>query len=382
MSVKRCVILLAVVAFPTLCMAFGSGIRYEEHRSRRADRRVDSLFGADGNRILTDSLEDDTLSIEEKNRRFYDSLAAKSNRKGFTRFLHNLLVVPSTSGPTNQTPMAVTDEAMQYRPFAGMTIRSVEIVANDVFEKPVSYVEKATNAVHITTRRATIRRDMLFRVGDALDPELLVKNRQLLTSREYIYQADIIVTPSEGDPSGVDLKIVTHDRWTINVDGSVIGLTGRISGDIYDANLFGWGDKLKYKLSLDWRSGRYEGSLFEYSVPNIFGSFYNGRFVAGRTFWDTRYRAEINKRFILEKDYEAGVIYNNLKTRYYILYADPARWNIAEPVHFSSLDLWFGKSFRLPSIQSSIGGSEVSVLSKLRHCSNPPQSHQLMSPGR
>ncbi len=96
--------------------------------------------------------------------------------------------------------------------------------------------------------------------------------------------------------------------------------------------------------------------MFEYSIPNILGSFFTGRFVAGRSFWDTRYRVEINKRFLVEKDYEVGVIYNNLRTQYYVLYVDPERFDFREPVKFQSLDVWLGKSFYLPSIRSSIYG--------------------------
>jgi hypothetical protein len=336
---KRHALLLALIAVPALCMARGN-IRVDS--TRVADRQPDNPR--------------DTMTVEERNKLFYDSLAVKSERKGFTRFLYKILVIPSTSAPADHTPMTVTDEAAQYADFEGLTIRSVEIVTGDVFERPVSYLEKFMNAAHIITRKGTIRRDMLFREGDALNSELLVKNKQLLASRGYLYNVDIMVTPSEDNPSEVDVKIVTRDGWTINGDGSITGLSGRMYGDIFDVNLLGTGNKLRYRLSLDWRNGRYEGSLFEYSMPNMFGSFFTGRFQAGRSFLTTEYLMEINKRLVLNDDYGVGLRYDNLDTRRYILYADSERFDMDEPVKYSNIDIWVGKSFRLPSLRSNIYG--------------------------
>ena len=324
---------------------------------------VPLLCPAQENIVPSDDVRADTLSIQ--NERFYDSLATKSDRKGFTRFIYRLFVKSKSPRPDVATeqpatvvehPVAVIDEAAQYRWFEGKTVRSIDIVSNDVYIRARSWLQRSMNALHINSRRGAIRRDLLFREGDRLDPNLLVKNKQLLTSRAYLYEADILVTPSLDDPSGVDVKVVTHDRWTINVGGSAKGLSGRASGDIYDANLLGSGNKFRYRLSFDWRTGRYEGSLFEYSIPNILGTFFTGRFLAGRSFWDTRHEVEINKRFVVETDYEAGVAYKNHRTEYYILYADPERFDFREPVSYQTLDLWLGKSFNIPAIRSSIYG--------------------------
>lgn len=337
--------------FPTLCMAFGGGGRYDDaslpgHQkdSLAAVRRADSA----GRLIHPDSLS-------AENERFYDRLAVKSNRKGFTRMLHNLFV-KSSGGVSNKEPMAVTDETALYRPFEGRTVRSIEIVTNDIYaDKPVSFLEGVMNAVHVTTRRHTINRDMLFERGDKLDPDRVVKNKQLLTSRDYLYAVDIVVTPVPDDSLGVDVKVVTHDRWTINVDGAGKGSWG-IAGDIYDVNLLGSGNKFRYSISLDWRKRRYEGSMFEYSIPNILGTFFNGRFVAGRSFWDTQYLVEINKRLVVDNDYEAGFVFNNLRTQYYVMYVDPERFDFREPVKSASLDVWLGKSLHFPSIRSNVYG--------------------------
>ncbi len=378
---KRIVSLSVVMAFPVLCAAYGSGMiadGYHNH-GRQRDSLPDTVKSYNSGiaaAFKADSTLMDTLSAE--NQRFYDSLAAKSNRKGFTRFIYNLLVHPSTSGHVNHTPMEVTDAAAQYRPFDGKTIREIDIVTNDVFERPVSYLEKATNAVHITTHKSTIRRDILFRTGDRLDADRMVQNKQLLMSRGYLYAADILVTPVEGDSSAVDVKVVTHDSWTINVDGSVTGLTGRVSGDIYDQNLLGLGNKFRYRLSLDWRNRLYEGSLFEYSMPNILGSFFNGRLLVGRSFTNTDYHVEFNKRLLLESDYEAGAVYHNFNTQYYMLYVDRARFDFSEPLRYSSLDVWVGKSFRLPSIESSIYG--MAAYYGLRFTDRPSYTAKGMNP--
>ena len=293
-----------------------------------------------------------SLSDVERTNRLYDSLESYSERNTFWKLVDKLFIVPRRN-PSNLSAQIV-DEAAFFTPFAGKVIAEIEIDRVNVFERAVSYLEKGMNAVHMTTRQYAIKRDLLFSEGDKLDPQIIVLTKQLLRSRENISAVDFTVLPVPGDTTAVKLVIRTHDSWTIGGDGSITGLTGRVKGELYDANFLGSGNKFKYKLSLDWKQRRYEGSIFEYYIPNILGSFVNANFIAGRSFWETTYSAAFNKKFILPTDYEIGAEYTNKRTEIYVQYDHPEPYAESHQMHLENVDLWGGKSWENRSVNNSI----------------------------
>lgn len=214
----------------------------------------------------------DSLSQEERTQRFYDTLRVRSERNGFWKFVHGLIIVPPGNG--SQLKPEVVDETAVYGIYDGKRIDSIEFVRKPVFDPARSYLEKGANAVHVTTGTHAIKRDLLFKEGDAFDAGAVVRYKQLLRSRQYIADASIEVVPVPDDPDAVIVRVITRDSWSISADGSIRGLTGQVKGELYDANFLGTGDKLSYQLSLDWRKKKYEGSMFQYYIPNLFGTFY------------------------------------------------------------------------------------------------------------
>lgn len=287
-----------------------------------------------------------------RTQRFYDSLHMRSNRSRFWKLLYDMIVVPVSGGVPNEQ---VVDEADIYSVYDGMRIDSIEFVRYNVFEHARSYLEKGANAVHVVTRQGTIRRDLMFREGDVFDADVVVRSKQLLRSRSYIADADIEVVPVDGEQGAVMVRVITHDNWSISLDGSARGLTGQVEGEIYDANILGLGDRFSYRLSLDWRSMRYEGSMFEYRIPNMFGIFYEATLRAGRSFTERYYGITVNKKFMQPSDYEVGVIaekvQNAIGVRYD--YGDQSV-NASYSVRYNNVDVWGGKSWYLRETDNSI----------------------------
>ncbi|HKJ01734.1 MAG TPA: hypothetical protein VJ997_04745, partial [Longimicrobiales bacterium] len=77
-------------------------------------------------------------------------------------------------------------------------------------------VYKLANTLHVKTRGSFIRRELLFRVGDCLDPFLLEESERLLRRYIFIARADIFAVPQ---PDGTQHVVVdTQDEWTTRVD--------------------------------------------------------------------------------------------------------------------------------------------------------------------
>ncbi len=190
--------------------------------------------------------------------------------------------------------------------YKGRTITDIEIVRLDVFDS-MSHIrtEHFLNKIHYITRESRIRRDLLFKTGDKVDPHLMMNNEQLIHSRDYISAVRMEVEPIPSDTMSVKVTVYTHDSWTITADGYVRA-SGKTNIELIDQNIIGLGNELRIGTSFDWLHGGYGGNTAEYRMPNFRGTFFSGRIVAGKTFSDYLYGMEMNKNFITPKDYAVG----------------------------------------------------------------------------
>lgn len=131
--------------------------------------------------------------------------------------------------PVLDTTMSgrVTDESRLLEPYAGKTIGDITIERQQVFDPGGNRLERMANKTHMLTRDRVVRRDLLFRSGDKLDPQLIVRNKQLIRSRDYISDIDVTVLPDAVDSTRVNLLITTRDSWTISSTEDGIPRAGR-----------------------------------------------------------------------------------------------------------------------------------------------------------
>lgn len=290
----------------------------------------------------------DSLNLEsaERNRRLYDSLAVKSGRHRVSKLLYDLFITE----PVGKAEIAgkAIDESKRFAQYQGKTIGSITFVRNNVFREDGNWLQRTGNKVHIITRERIIRRDILFKTGDEIDPNLMVRNEQILKSRPYISNATILLAPDPQDSTIVNISVVTRDSWTISLDADLSSNQETMLG-IYDANIFGTGNKLELKTNFNRRSFEYGGNVVEFEMPNMFGSFFQLNLVAGRTFDDSEASLSIVKEFIKPTDYELGVNVNKIKSDKTLI-EDDSKVKVRE----NRLDVWGGVSHFIPKIESSI----------------------------
>lgn len=316
----------------------------------------------------------DSIAAEERTQRFYDSLRAKSDRSRFWHFVHDLVIVPTATDAEARND--VVDEAEIYGRYAGRRIAAVEFVRDNIFDGADKGIRRVANAVHAVTGERTVRRDLLLRAGDVLDPDVVVRSKQLLRSRPYIADVSVEILPDTLDPDAVVVRIATRDSWTISGDGSVRGLSGRVRGELFDVNFLGTGNRLGYQLSLDWRKRRYEGSMLRYDVPNLFGTFYEADLRLGRSFDETYYGASVGKRFISPTDYGLGALFERVSRAVRVRYAEQDGEVAADyMMSYNHLDLWGGGSWQQkPDVGSIFLSGRVDWLDYFRPLSFIPGS--------
>lgn len=100
--------------------------------------------------------------------------------------------------------------------FQGMRIASIEFARVDVFDEdnPAenNSLYRLVNTLNMRTRKSAISPQLLFNVGDRLDPAAVTETERNLRARTYL--ADAYVMPVASCGGDVHLVVVTQDAWT------------------------------------------------------------------------------------------------------------------------------------------------------------------------
>jgi hemolysin activation/secretion protein len=156
---------------------------------------------------------------------------------------------------------------------AGATIGKIEIDTRDIFDqsdpRENSGLFELADHLHIRTKHATIRAQLLFASGDRYVARRLAETERNLRLLPYLYDARVV--PVRYADGKVDIKVVTKDVWTLSPGVSVgrTGGTNSSSVNIQDTNFLGWGKTIQFVHS---RSVDRTSDGVAWTDPNVFGS--------------------------------------------------------------------------------------------------------------
>lgn len=217
----------------------------------------------------------DTLKTNSKQDGFYQNLENKAAQKRVTRLLYDFLV--STPGPVIDQK---TISLEYYGEFEGKLISEIRIQALEVFgpsfqdtsRRARGWLEKTANKVHTNSNIKSLRKLLLFDVGDFVDAALLYENERIIRTLPYIQDVRFIIEQDQEYEGLVKITALTKDRFSFGVTGSVEG-SSAASFEVYNQNVFGVGHQISIRFlgSLDIEP--YIGLETHYSVTNIKGKF-------------------------------------------------------------------------------------------------------------
>lgn len=217
----------------------------------------------------------------------------------------------------------------------------------DLNKMPEEWLEKLGNAFHTTTARKVIEHNILFRPNDLLNPIDLVETEQILRSRKYIEDVNILVEPMPNSDK-VCVFIITKDKFTKSAHLDFRNFDKWETG-ISESSLGGIGVSLFADLyHNEARSSAY-GYKFELAVDNIWGSFISAdMYYRNGVGYNTKY-INFNRDFYASKVRLAGgLTYKSTEELYGVYIIDTTI-----SVNYTLKDAWVGHSFRL-SRKSSI----------------------------
>ena len=134
---------------------------------------------------------------------------------------------------------------------------------------------RLADKLHYQTREHTVRQQLLFAPGDALNGERLEETERLLRSRVYLNDAWIVITAYHADTNTVDIAVTVRDVWTLN-PGLSLGRSGganQTKVQLEEENLLGLGTTIAISRS---HNVDRSSTLVDYSDPNLFGSWWQG----------------------------------------------------------------------------------------------------------
>src|SRR5260221_9751531 len=121
--------------------------------------------------------------------------------------------LPAESSP----PSAAKIPSFAELEAAGAIIGEVRIDNRNIFdlsdEKENGILYRAANAIHIRTRSAVVRRQLLFKPGERVSVRLIEENQRLMRSNRIFY--DVGIVPVGYHDCVVDIETKTHDSGTL-----------------------------------------------------------------------------------------------------------------------------------------------------------------------
>lgn len=143
---------------------------------------------------------------------------------------------------------------------------------------PAWFPSDRIQKLHIPTAEKVIRRELLFKEGERLDPDIVEETRRNLRALGYF--RDEAMECRLRDDQTVEVIVHLKETWSLVPIFSMRGVGGRqsVTGGLAEKNLFGWGKSFSasYRSGLDYRNVFIDESwMVSYSDPNIMGSRLN-----------------------------------------------------------------------------------------------------------
>lgn len=304
--------------------------------------------------FLMDTVNERKKDSHKSGSKFYHAIQRGAYKRKFTKELYKLFfVAPDKISPTDTIKTERSETAFVI--YQGKTIRNIEVRVLEPFGSSLhdttkvanSWIERAGNNLHHTSRRGHLRKMLHLNEGDKLDAYTLADNERLIRQLNYIKDAFFRVIPVKGSNKFVDLQLWVKDQfsWGIDVD---LGSNLSTEFEIYSRNLYGIGHEFSNKFHYDRDEDQKFGYSGRYKVRNIKRSFIDASLIYENTYEKSVIGIDFERDFDTYNTKRAGGFSLSKTMRSdKIMDDDPIRNEI--PLDFNYGNLWYGTSIKLDS---------------------------------
>lgn len=209
----------------------------------------------------------------------YDSSFFLNSKKGLIGAIGKSI---SVSNPISGIPQNDAEKnAVEFEPFEGKFIRNISInklqfnkLVNDTSVNNTNFFNQIGNKLHISTRQEVVKKNLFFKIGERVDPNLFADNEKFLRDLSFLQDARIIIIPIKENLDEVDVLILVKDVFPIGGSVSEVN-TNLFDMEINNDNVFGSGNRLKFQQLFDTKRNPKYSYGVEFLSRNIAGSFLN-----------------------------------------------------------------------------------------------------------
>ena len=304
--------------------------------------------------FLLDTVQEQKAGKTRNGNKFYDSLKRGAYKRKLTKELYNLFFVsPDKIDPTDTIKTERSE--MAFVQYHGKTIRNIDVRVLEPFgptfydttRVTTTWIEKAGNALHHTTRRGHLRRLLRINNGDQLDAYDLADNERLIRQLDYVKDAYFRVLPVQGSNKLVDLQLWVKDQfsWGVNLD---IGSLTSTEFEIFSRNLYGIGHEFSNGFQYDSDKEQKFGYTGRYEIENLRRSFIDVGFTYENTYEKAVVGIDFEREFeTYNTKYAGGFSLSKTMRSNKIMDDDPILNEV--PLDFNFGNLWFGRSYKVKS---------------------------------
>lgn len=289
--------------------------------------------------------EKDTLNI-------YYRIEKKADKNKFTRFIYESIFQSPDNVEVNGNLISLDKiEENHFKQYKGKIIRQIKITTldpfgfsvNDTSKKHPSYIQRAGNNYHFTTKHYIIRNLLLFKVNEETDPLLLSESERLLRNSAFINDARIYVkTLNGGNNDSIDVEVVAMDKWSTIISSDLDLNKPNIL--LIERNIFGIGHRFEENIS--WSNSDNEITTNgNYSVANIRNTFISSSVFYSAARNNQQYGVSLDRPFYSPLAKWAGGIRLTSNYSYFNYINSESGLTGRAPVHYYNEDYWAAKSF-------------------------------------
>ena len=240
---------------------------------------------------------------------FYDSLAIKASRHKVTRWLYGTMICSAgDSGVSKDLQSYEYYKGYRNSTIASVSIRSLKVFGptfDDTARTTQIWIEKAANTLHSSSNLYVIQKNLWFKDGQSLYPDLMMDNERLLRSLPYLKDVRIIITPRTLSPNLVDVLVLTQDVFSFGITGG-IGSINKGEVGVYDKNILGVGHEIGTTIVGHADMKPHIGFETYYSVNNIMGRFINFSAGYANTYLREGFFVSLDRDFLRPQSVYAG----------------------------------------------------------------------------
>ena len=214
----------------------------------------------------------------------------------------------------------------------------------DSLKKPENKIDKFGNALHIKTKKITIKNLLLFKKNEPFDQLTINESERLIRSQRYTRRVTITPLPISTENDSIDIFVKVLDSWSLLPNGSAS--SNQATGKLTDRNFLGLGHRISgtYKTRFEDKEKAISGS---YTVNNIKNTYL--QFILGYTNdFDNNSKRSVNLKrdFFSPVTKWAGGVYfeNKIQNEKFISIPDTIVNNMIKSEY---QEYWIGKSFKI-----------------------------------